>query len=98
MARFGLRRTDTRFWSYSDGVHAAYRRWAPVEAALFDFNRFLGKEVFDNTLAGFSGISFPQLFRLFIGRHGNEGFRVQARVPDFQKDSSGNTHRRCLPR
>ena len=40
MARFGLRRTDTRFWSYSDAVHAAYRRWAPVEAALFDYNRF----------------------------------------------------------
>ena len=40
MARFALRRTDTRFWSYSDAVHAAYRRWAPVEAALFDYNRF----------------------------------------------------------
>ena len=40
MARFGLRRTDTRFWSHSDAMHAAYRRWAPVEAALFDYNRF----------------------------------------------------------
>ncbi len=40
MARFALRRTDTRFWSYSDAVHAAYRRWVPVEAALFDYNRF----------------------------------------------------------
>ena len=40
MARFALRRTDSRFWSYSDAVHAAYRRWAPVEAALFDYNRF----------------------------------------------------------
>jgi len=38
--RFAIRRTDTRFWSYSDAVHAAYRRWAPVEAALFDYNRF----------------------------------------------------------
>ncbi|MGH8699994.1 MAG: fatty acid cis/trans isomerase [Burkholderiales bacterium] len=40
MARFALRRTDTRFWSHSDAVHATYRRWAPVEAALFDYNRF----------------------------------------------------------
>jgi hypothetical protein len=40
MARFALRRTDTRFWSYSDAVHAAYRSWVPVEAALFDYSRF----------------------------------------------------------
>lgn len=39
-ARYAIRRTDDRFWSHSDALHAAYQRWAPIEAALFDYNRF----------------------------------------------------------
>ena len=39
MDRFGIRRTDRGFWLHSDAVHAAYRHWAPVDAALFDYNR-----------------------------------------------------------
>ncbi len=39
-ARFAVRRTDDRFWSHSDALHAAYRAWAPIEAALLDYNRF----------------------------------------------------------
>ena len=40
LARYGVRRTDARFWAYSDELHAAYRRQAPREAGLFDYNRF----------------------------------------------------------
>jgi hypothetical protein len=40
LARYGVRRTDARFWAHSDALHAAYRRWAPREAGLFDYNRF----------------------------------------------------------
>jgi hypothetical protein len=40
LARHGVRRTDARFWAHSDELHAAYRRWAPREAGLFDYNRF----------------------------------------------------------
>ncbi len=40
LARYGVRRTDARFWSTSDELHAAYRDWAPREAGLFDYNRF----------------------------------------------------------
>ena len=40
LARYGVRRTDPRFWVHSDSLHDAYRRAAPREAALFDYNRF----------------------------------------------------------
>ena len=40
LTRFGIRRTDERFWAHSDALHLAYRRWAPREAGLFDYNRF----------------------------------------------------------
>ena len=40
LTRYGVRRTDPRFWAYSDALGDAYRRWAPREAALFDYNRF----------------------------------------------------------
>jgi hypothetical protein len=40
LARYGIRRTDDRFWAHSDALHAAYRQWAPREAGLFDYNRF----------------------------------------------------------
>jgi len=39
LARYGIRRTDARFWAHSDALHLAYRRWAPKEAGLFDYNR-----------------------------------------------------------
>jgi hypothetical protein len=38
--RFALRRTAKDFWAASDALHDAYQRWSPVEAALFDYNRF----------------------------------------------------------
>ena len=40
LSRYGVRRTDQRFWALSDELHLAYRRWAPREAGLFDYNRF----------------------------------------------------------
>jgi hypothetical protein len=40
LGRYGIRRTDGRFWGYSDEITAAYRSWAPREAGLFDYNRF----------------------------------------------------------
>lgn len=39
-ARFGIRRTDARFWAHSDALQQAYRAWAPREAGLFDYARF----------------------------------------------------------
>jgi len=40
LSRYGIRRTDERFWAHSDALTNAYRRWAPKEAGLFDYNRF----------------------------------------------------------
>jgi hypothetical protein len=40
LGRYGIRRTDERFWAHSDALMDAYRRWAPREAGLFDYNRF----------------------------------------------------------
>ena len=40
LARYGIRRTDARFWAHSDALHLAYRRWDAREAGLFDYNRF----------------------------------------------------------
>ena len=37
--RYGVRRTDRRFWSLSDGIHAEYRRRNPREAAVLDYSR-----------------------------------------------------------
>ncbi len=37
--RFGIRRTSGSFWDYSDRLHTAYRKTAPVESGLFDYNR-----------------------------------------------------------
>src|SRR4051812_397579 len=39
-AAYGVRRTDERFWAHSDALHIAWRRSAPREAGLFDYNRF----------------------------------------------------------
>ena len=40
LGTYGVRRTDARFWPHSDALHAAWRRSAPKEAGLFDYNRF----------------------------------------------------------
>ncbi|MBT9100176.1 fatty acid cis/trans isomerase [Methylovulum psychrotolerans] len=39
-ARFAIRRTNPQFWPHTDLLHAAYRKSFPIEAGLFDFNRF----------------------------------------------------------
>jgi hypothetical protein len=38
--RFGVRRTDRRFWPLSDAIHAEWLRSAPREAAILDYSRF----------------------------------------------------------
>lgn len=38
--RFGVRRTATWFWKFSDDLNAAYQSAYPVEAGLFDLNRY----------------------------------------------------------
>jgi hypothetical protein len=40
LQRYGVRRTDSRFWQLSDSLHQQYREIAPVEAGLFDLNRY----------------------------------------------------------
>jgi hypothetical protein len=37
--RFGIRRTDPRFWPSSDAIHAAWHKMAPREAAVLDYSR-----------------------------------------------------------
>ena len=37
--RFGVRRTDPRFWMTSDAIHAAWREMTPREAAMLDYSR-----------------------------------------------------------
>jgi len=37
---YGIRRTDPRFWSVSDRMHARYEEDFPGEAGLFDLNRY----------------------------------------------------------
>jgi Fatty acid cis/trans isomerase (CTI) len=37
--RFGVLRSAPEFWTYSDRINDAYRRQAPLEAGLFDYNR-----------------------------------------------------------
>ena len=38
--RYGVRRNATWFWRLSDKFHAQYRRDYPIEAGLFDLNRY----------------------------------------------------------
>lgn len=40
MARYAIRRTDARFWPFSDQLLATFGERAGVDAALFDYNRF----------------------------------------------------------
>jgi hypothetical protein len=37
--RFGIRRTDPRFWSHSDRMLRAYAEAEPITAGLLDYNR-----------------------------------------------------------
>lgn len=37
--RFGIRRTDPRFWPLSDAIHADWRQRTPNEAAILDYSR-----------------------------------------------------------
>lgn len=39
LSRFGVRRSDPDFWQHSDELHSLYQKTAPIEAALFDYNR-----------------------------------------------------------
>jgi hypothetical protein len=39
MTRFGIRRTDPRFWAHSDRLLRAYAAAEPITAGLFDYNR-----------------------------------------------------------
>jgi hypothetical protein len=39
LTRFGVRRTDPRFWDHSDQVHDAYAKLDPLNAGLLDLNR-----------------------------------------------------------
>jgi Fatty acid cis/trans isomerase (CTI) len=41
--RFGVRRTDARFWELSDRAHAAFGELDPLESGLFDYNRLDGR-------------------------------------------------------
>ncbi|WP_227816244.1 fatty acid cis/trans isomerase [Nitrogeniibacter aestuarii] len=38
-ARYAIRRTAPAFWTESDALHAAYRKLAPIEAGMLDYNR-----------------------------------------------------------
>jgi hypothetical protein len=39
MRRFGVRRTNEKFWEHSDNVHALYQKISPIEYGLLDYNR-----------------------------------------------------------
>lgn len=38
--RFAIRRTDVRFWPFSDKLHSWYEKDQPVEYGILDYNRF----------------------------------------------------------
>jgi hypothetical protein len=38
--RFGVRRTDARFWSVSDQIRADYRRAEPLTSGVLDYSRY----------------------------------------------------------
>jgi hypothetical protein len=40
VSRYGVRRTDSKFWPQSDTLHAHYQKYYPREAGLFDLNRY----------------------------------------------------------
>lgn len=38
--RFAIRRSDSRFWPFSDKIHEWYKQDQPIEYGLLDYNRF----------------------------------------------------------
>ncbi|MEZ4290208.1 MAG: fatty acid cis/trans isomerase [Myxococcota bacterium] len=40
VARFGIRRTDPRFWPLLDWIHADVRQRMPTEGAIYDLGRY----------------------------------------------------------
>jgi pyoverdine/dityrosine biosynthesis protein Dit1 len=38
--RFAIRRTNEKFWAYSDELHEAYKNMNQVEYGVLDYNRF----------------------------------------------------------
>ncbi len=40
VARFGIRRTDERFWEMSDWFNARFRQEQPLRSGIFDLNRY----------------------------------------------------------
>ena len=40
LTEFGVRRTHPDFWAHSDALHRIYHTQTPIEAGLFDYNRF----------------------------------------------------------
>ncbi|TNF36691.1 MAG: 9-hexadecenoic acid cis-trans isomerase [Gammaproteobacteria bacterium] len=39
MDRFGVRRSETTFWAFSDRIHQLHKATNPTDAGLFDYNR-----------------------------------------------------------
>jgi hypothetical protein len=40
IARYGIRRTNHKFWDYSDWFHEKYAEEQPLEYGVFDLNRY----------------------------------------------------------
>jgi hypothetical protein len=40
VSRYGVRRTNNRFWQHADWFHDRYARDKPVISGLFDLNRY----------------------------------------------------------
>ena len=43
ITRYGVRRSDTRFWEVSDHLHDLYLQQDPIEYGLFDYNRLINR-------------------------------------------------------
>lgn len=43
VGRFGVRRTNPEFWKYADWFHARYAKEKPLEAGIFDLNRYANR-------------------------------------------------------
>jgi hypothetical protein len=43
VGRFGVRRTNPEFWTYADWFHSRYAKEKPLEAGIFDLNRYANR-------------------------------------------------------
>lgn len=43
ITRYGVRRSDTKFWEVSDHLHDLYLQQDPIEYGLFDYNRLINR-------------------------------------------------------